>query len=434
MRSIILICCSLFFYSVSDAQSDSVYQSLIAKAGLFHLQKDYKSAISYYEKAFQIQQPDALTAYKAASMYSLDSNHNEAFQYLHLALSSGWTEADWQSFDPYFDYLRTSYAAKWRIIAEQAFMKESQYESTLELPALRKEINSLTLDDQKLRYQKIQAKTDSARESINEQIMKSDIRNVNHAKKIIRQYGWPKISQIGKDGQNNFWLIVQHADQDVRFQQVALKAMEKLKGTNEINMENYAFLYDRVQCNLNYKQLYGTQVEWTNRGEASAFRPIFEEYKTDEIRKVIGLQTLRIYALTYGFVYHKISPEQSNKKDSEYKAQVQHLMDSAKVYYTKGQYQRTYDFYNAASTFLGGMSNADNFEAAIIFSKIASVSNEDKYKSIALDFLNLLFLREDLSKAKLKKQPSFKILFNEQRWIDIDKGVRNKTTFDKSYK
>lgn len=58
------------------------------------------------------------------------------------------------------------------------------------------------------------------------------------------------------------------------------------------------------------------------------------------------------------------------------------------------------------------MSNEDNFEAAI-FSKIASENNEGKYKSIPLDFLDLLVLRGDLSKAKLKKQPSFKISLNE---------------------
>jgi hypothetical protein len=279
----------------------------------------------------------------------------------------------------------------------------------------------MTLNDQKLRYQKIQTKSDSVRKSINTQIMKSDLSNMNRARKIIQQYGWPKISQIGKDGQNNLWLIVQHADQDVLFQQTALKSMEKLKGTKEINMENYAFIYDRVQCNLNYKQLYGTQVEWIGNGTASAFRPIVKEYMTDELRKKIGLQPLQIYALTYAFDYDKVSMEQSNKKDANYKAKVQLLMDSAKYCYRQKEFQKAYDFYNYASTFLGGMSTLDNFEAAIIFSKIATVNNDEKYKSIALDFLDLLFLRGSLSKKKMKQQPSFRILYNEPRWLDMNK-------------
>ena len=174
---------------------------------------------------------------------------------------------------------------------KQAFVKDRQYGQTLLLPSLRKEINLMALNDQKMRYQRIQTKSDSTIEVINQQIIKSDLQNLNRAKEIVRQYGWPKISQIGKDGQNNLWLIIQHADQDVQFQQ-ALQAMEKLKGSKEINMENYAFLYDRVQCNLNYKQLYGTQVIWSTNGNASGFRPILKEYMSDERRKEIGLQPL----------------------------------------------------------------------------------------------------------------------------------------------
>ncbi|WP_461787759.1 DUF6624 domain-containing protein [Pedobacter sp.] len=422
MKLFLIICCS-FLSTVSNAQSDSIYQTLIAKASLLHLQKNYKNAIPYYEEAFQLQKPDALTAYKAAGMYSLDSNAHKAFQYLQLSIETGWTEADWLSFDPYFDYLRNVYPEKWKHITEEALLAESQYEKRLQLPIIRKEINLMTLNDQKLRYQKIQTKNDSIRKSINKQIRESDWSNMNRAKEIIKQYGWLKISQIGKDGQNNLWLIVQHADQDVLFQQTALKAMQKLQGTNEISMENFAFLYDRVQCNLNYKQLYGTQVEWTNNGKASGFRPIVKEYLTDELRQKIGLQPLKIYALTYGFAYHSISIEQSNKKEADYRAQVLSLLDSAKYYYTKKEFQKTYDFYNNASTFLGGMSNAENFEAATIFSKIALENKDEKYKSIALDFLDLLFLRRSINKKQLKQQSSFKILYNDPRWLTMNKQL-----------
>ncbi|HJV79191.1 MAG TPA: DUF6624 domain-containing protein [Paludibacter sp.] len=419
MKSIILIlfsCCGWFTLS---AQWDSDYQTLIAKASLFHLQENYKSAIKLYEKAFQIQQPDALTAYKAAGMYSLDSNDDKAFQYLQLSLSTGWTEADWLAFDPYFDYLRNTFPEKWKAIKEQAFTKEKLYAQTLQLPSLRKEINLMTLNDQKLRYKRAQTNNDSLEEIINEQINQSDFNNLTKAKEIIKKYGWLKISQIGKDGQNNLWLIVQHADQDVMFQQTALKAMEKLKGTKELNMENYAFLYDRVQCNLNYKQLYGTQVVWTSNGEASAFRPLIKEYLTDERREKIGLQPLRIYALTYGFAYHKMTAKESERNDSIYAAHVQLLIDSAKYFYNKKEFQKTYDYYNTASTFLGGMSNADNYEAAVIFSKIAAIDNDEQYKSISVDFLDLLFLRSCLTKGQLYNQPAFKILFKEQRWTDL---------------
>ncbi|RMZ59900.1 tetratricopeptide repeat protein [Chryseobacterium nematophagum] len=423
MKSIILFfsCCIHFTLS---AQSDNTYQNLIAKASLFHLQENYKNAITLYEKAFQIQQPDYLTAYKAAGMYSLDKNADKAFQYLQFSLSSGWTEADWLSFDPYFDYLRNTFPDKWKAIYEQAFVREKKYAQTLELPSLRKEINLLTLNDQKLRYKKVQNINDSLRKVIDEQIHTSDLKNLIKAKEIIRKYGWPTISQIGKDGQNNLWLIVQHADQDVLFQKAVLEDMEKLKGTPELNIENYAFLYDRVQCNLNYKQWYGTQVVWTNNGEASSFRPLIKEYLTDERRKEIGLQPLKIYSLTYGFSYNEINAQESEQKDSIYNAEVQKLMDNAKYFYKKEEFQKTYDYYNTASTFLSGMSNTDNFDAAVLFVKIAAVNSDEKYKSIALDFLDLLFLRGFLTKSQLNDEPAFRILYKEQRWIDLNKKLK----------
>jgi hypothetical protein len=316
---------------------------------------------------------------------------------------------------PYFDYLRKAEPEKWKAIEEQAFAKEQQYIQTLQLPSLRKEINLMTLYDQKLRHQRVQSNNDSLLEIINRQINQSDLNNLNRAKDIIKQYGWLKISEIGKDGQNNLWLIVQHADQDVLFQQTALLAMAKLKGTQEMSMENYAFLYDRVQCNLNYKQL-------SSNGEASAFRPLKKEHLADERREkrittVTDICTyLRVYLL-------RNNCKQSEQKDSSYQDQVRLLMDSAKYFYAKNEFQKTYDYYNTASTFLGGMSNADNFEAAIIFSRIAVINNEEQYKSIALDFLDLLYSRGNLTKAQLLKQPAFRILYKEQRWIGMNKRL-----------
>ncbi|WP_028787726.1 DUF6624 domain-containing protein [Terrimonas ferruginea] len=424
MKRLYIFCCCFLFLFSANAQSDSLYQTLIAKAGLLHLQKDYKNAIRYYEQSFQIQKPDALTAYKAAGMYSLDSNADLAFHYLQIALDSGWTEADWLAFDSYFDYLKKTEQEKWKATEQEALAREEQYAKTLQLPSLRKEINLMTLRDQQLRYKRAQTNNDSLMAIIDEQINQSDLSNLNRAKAIIQQYGWIKISQIGKDGQNNLWLIVQHADQDVMFQQTALLAMEKLKGTKELNMENYAFLYDRVQCNLNYKQLYGTQVEWTMNGKAARFRPIKEENKVNERRRKIGLQPLEMYALTYGFSYQQPTTAQARYNDSAANANVQLLMDSAKYFYSKKDFQKSYDYYNTASTFLSGMSNTDNLDAAIIFSKIGAIDKDEKYKSISLDFLNLLYARRTLTKMQLLSQPPFKVLYKEQRWVDMINGLK----------
>lgn len=418
VKKLFILCfCSLV--ANVNSQTNETYESLIAKAGLFHLQKDYKNAIALYEKAFAIQKPDALASFKAAGVYSLNHDADQGFRYLTMALDSGWTEADWLTFDPYLDYLRESNPAKWQELKDKAQNIEEKYTQTLQLGALRKEINRMTLEDQQLRFQRVQTNNDSLLAILDRKINQSDLENLNRAKQIIRQYGWPKIIQIGKDGQNNLWLIVQHADQDVLFQRTALNAMEKLNGSAELNMENYAFLYDRVQCNLNYKQLYGTQVVWTQHGKASAFRPIADESKVDDRRKKLNLEPLYIYALNYGFAYKKLTESDSKQKDKAYHKQVQSLIDSAKDSYKNKEFQKAYDYYNEASTFLGGMSEKDNFEAAILFSEIASLDNNPQYPSIALDFLDLLSLRKTVTKSQLKHK-DFTVLQGNKRWITIN--------------
>lgn len=419
---IIAVLLFLCFFNV-NAQTNNNYQQFIAEASLFHLQKEYKNAILTFEKAFLIQQPDALNAYKMAGVYALDQNKTESFRYLNLALDKGWTETDALLIDPYFDFLRSNYTAEWQIIIQKATQVEQEYEKTLKFPALRKQINLMTIEDQKIRFAKSQTTDPTKLQSLNQQINDSDFKNLNQAKEIIKKIGWPKISQIGKDGENNLWLIVQHADQDIRFQKWALSEMEKLIGTNEIDMENYAFLYDRVQCNLNYKQLYGTQVVWTENGEASRFRPIIEENLTDKRRADLKLLPLKIYALNYGFTYVEVSSEEAQKKDQKDINDALQLINEALKFYEAKEFRKVYDNYNNASMILGGMSSEQNYEAAVLFAKIYNQNKEEQYRSISLDFLTLLFYREDLNRKKLMKQIEFKNFYTENRWIEIAKNI-----------
>ena len=406
-----------------NAQTDSTYYSFIAKAGLFHLQKDFANAILCFEKAFDIHTPDALNAYKAASVYALNKQTDKAFHYLELALENGWTEADFLSFDPYFENLKKLTPDRWKKIEQKAFLKEQQYQQVLKFPVLRRQINLMALTDQKMRFKKIQSKDQHEIEILNQQIQAADLNNLNEAKKILQKYGWPKISEIGKDGSNNFWLIVQHGDHDVKFQKLALSKMEKFVGTKEIDMENYAFLYDRVQCNLNYKQLYGTQVIWTENGRATGFRNILKEDHVDKRRRSIGLLPLRIYSLQYGFTYSNITSEQASKNDLSDLKYTKNIIDSAQLFYAQEKFQLVYDYYNNASTVLGGMTNLQNYEAAIMFAKIYNITNEEQYRSISLDFLTLLFYRDALTHEKLIHEKEFGKFYNEERWNDILKGL-----------
>lgn len=83
--------------------------------------------------------------------------------------------------------------------------------------------------------------------------------------KLVDEHSWPKISEYGKQISRNAWLIVQHADHDVRFQRKMLKQLKSLLAKKETSKRNYAYLYDRVLNNSEGKTLYGTQVTCKNQ-------------------------------------------------------------------------------------------------------------------------------------------------------------------------
>lgn len=113
-----------------------------------------------------------------------------------------------------------------------------------------------------------------------------DLPNTQTLKTIIQVYGWPKESIFGKQASDNAWLIAQHADHDIEFQDKCLALLAK-----DTNTRNYAFLYDRVQVNRHRPQRYGTQLDHNHK-------PLLCEYedaRTDIERAKMGLEPLAHY-------------------------------------------------------------------------------------------------------------------------------------------
>ena len=86
----------------------------------------------------------------------------------------------------------------------------------------------------------------------------------------------------------------------------------------------------------------------------------------DEAVNIEEIQETNIESLTKFEIYSNGQYIETVEDQSE--EQVKELLNK-KAYKAK-DFQKTYDSYNTASTFLGGMSNNDNFEASILFSKI----------------------------------------------------------------
>lgn len=109
--------------------------------------------------------------------------------------------------------------------------------------------------------------------------------NAARLKEIIREYGWPGNSLVGRHGARAAWLIAQHADFDLPFQQQCLKLIEGAHLLGDVDGHDLAYLTDRVAEAERKPQVYGTQ------GSRAAFTPE-EEAVIDERRRAVGLPTL----------------------------------------------------------------------------------------------------------------------------------------------
>mgnify|MGYP001576580548 FL=1 len=152
---------------------------------------------------------------------------------------------------------------------------------------LAKIINKMAVIDQKMRRKAM--KTGIWDKKI-------DKKNTLKMKEIIKRYDWPTINLVGKKASKNAWLLVQHADHNIKFQKQCLKLMKDIYkiNSNFINRTNIAYLKDRILVNEGKAQLFGTQF-YTNKKGIFGPRPIKDIKNLDKIRKKYGLPPFSEY-------------------------------------------------------------------------------------------------------------------------------------------
>jgi hypothetical protein len=116
-----------------------------------------------------------------------------------------------------------------------------------------------------------------------------DATHTNKLKEIIDKIGWPTITQVGKNGSEQAWLLAQHADHDPDFQAFCLDLMKELP-LGEVNPSHIAYLEDRVRVNRGEPQLYGTQFDQI--GGKHVLFPIEDENEVNSRRNEVGLGPL----------------------------------------------------------------------------------------------------------------------------------------------
>lgn len=158
---------------------------------------------------------------------------------------------------------------------------------------LAKKIDSMAVEDQKWRklLSKMYTENSDSTEKpyLKLMVKKTDSLNQIEIKRIFKLYGYPKISMVGNNSSNKFWLLVQHCDNDIMFQEQILKAMKKLIAENECARNEYAYLTDRIMINKGKAQIYGTQVELNEKGTEYVPKKLYRPKSVDKRRKQMNI-------------------------------------------------------------------------------------------------------------------------------------------------
>jgi hypothetical protein len=127
-----------------------------------------------------------------------------------------------------------------------------------------------------------------------------DNTNLVYVQGLIEKYGWPGISFVGKKGNQTIFLVIQHADLATQIKYFPL--MKKSMEEGESNKADFALLQDRILMRQGKKQIYGSQVIYSDKGEPE-FYQIADEKNVNERRANMGLNPIEEYAENFGIDY-----------------------------------------------------------------------------------------------------------------------------------
>jgi hypothetical protein len=113
---------------------------------------------------------------------------------------------------------------------------------------------------------------------------------------IIDEFGFPTLELVGRDAMRGVFLIIQHADRDPAWQKAQLPFVEAAVEAGDMDGQDYAYLYDRIQVNSGLPQRYGTQFARVDLGSGVAELAETEDPDNlDARRRSMGLMPIEMY-------------------------------------------------------------------------------------------------------------------------------------------
>ena len=118
------------------------------------------------------------------------------------------------------------------------------------------------------------------------------VSNASQLKGLIQLHGWPDEENVGQDGAEAAWFIVQHAIGDPGFQQSCLLLLRSSAAAGRVPLRHVAYLEDRIAMYQGLPQRYGTQ--WLDDPTDGRTRPwtLADPERVNQLRAEAGLDPL----------------------------------------------------------------------------------------------------------------------------------------------
>ena len=275
------------------------YATLAKKGYKVYEDKEYAKFVEIFEQAFKLDKPKSSDLYNAACAASLAKQTDKAFNFLSQAIDGGYSNFEHLKSD--IDLVSLYQDNRWKEIIVKIEKKQADELAKLKYPKIAKLLDSMVVSDQEFRHKS----TDLQNKGFEwysleiQQVMKNgqkaDSLNMIVLKKLFKEYGFLGIEEVGKQGSSNFWLMMQHCDNDPKFQEEVLSEMKKHIERKNANPSNYAYLIDRVNVNTGKPQVYGTQMKLNQEGSSYEPKPVIEPKNLNKRREEVGLSTIEEY-------------------------------------------------------------------------------------------------------------------------------------------
>lgn len=115
------------------------------------------------------------------------------------------------------------------------------------------------------------------------------------AEAIFREHGYPGYDLVGAEGEQSFFLIVQHSNHNTDFQKEVLEELKRAVDNENADPRHYALLVDRHRINTGRPQIYGTQTTYRKDICQAIPKRLADSAGVDQRRKEVGLPPLKEY-------------------------------------------------------------------------------------------------------------------------------------------